>query len=325
MKLRALRRLGHGEGWVEIGQVYEVDDRAAISAMESGFAAPAPEADLKPFRPDLPPDGVSIGEAYLRHVRDYPPLVEPFKEAGLSVTATGSIAPGRYRVAPKCEWLSLGKRQSGRRITLNPYMDDQWLPSPSEYFRAHGRPPPTTQERLTQATRDVIFRMARYFFVQRLMSGELIADGVWEEDLKKLTRTKIAKDWWRRNILIVLGRDAIFEKVRSSLEDRQGRVRRWSDVRVWNAESAAARREEWSASGETPADARSGRPSRRDEIREALAGLMSRGESVEAMSNKELAAAIRVEANVPTDAKGFSDDTILSHLKDLLPKHPQRD
>ncbi len=315
MKLRALRQKINKEVHLEPGQIYEQDDRNAIYEIESGCAAPAPEADLIPFVPDLPRGELSLREVYLHHVQDYPDLVGPLKDSGRSVQATGHLWLGHYRTAPRCQWQLPEHVRGTRSGFVSRVTGEAWFPSADEYWGEIPRRSPSTQERLARATLDVTYMSAIYFFVQRLVAAELSASGIWEEDLKGLKRAEIAKAWWQRDCVIDLGADTLFERVQSDRDNKHGLVRRWSDIRVWQTEPVMIAARDLPEPIESDPDFRAGRPSQRDRILLAYDSLISRGVDLSVKSTKEIAVAIRAEASVPANAKGFSDDTIAAHLK----------
>ena len=305
MKVRATRLFHHlGNTWRE-GDVISLNQDQGIHLLQKGLVEPV--LDLEPYRRPLDADGLSLGEAYLLDVRNYPPL-KPFLDVDDLQLQRGRLRVRQYARLPK--WLGLPATQSERlRKPNSRFVRRGLILDDAERVRMSAQDPwsksgPNLKEEYQKALRDCLKRAAIHFFFERLANKELDAVGVSENDLKTLKETKIPAGWWRRDILLDLSRNDIWELLGPNPKLR---ARRYSEVRILppTASQGSGRR---------------GRRSRRPEMVKAFGELWAnRSLTKDDLTNKKgVRAKILQQLGYANEPPGFSYTTFVKHVGPLI-------
>lgn len=307
MKVRATRSFNYqGKTWRE-GDVISLSQDRGIHLLQAGSVEPV--VDLEPFRPPLDSNGLTLWEAYLLHVRGFPSLKPLLYEDHLKLQR-GRLRVRKYVRRP--EWPGLPAAQSERlRRPHSSYVRRGLFSDDAVSVRLSAQDPwsrsgPSLEERYQQASRNYLRHAAIHFFFERLANEELDAVGVSENDLDTLKKTRISAGWWRRDIMIDLGRD----EIREFLEANQTQwTRRYSEVRILPPTASKERR-------------RRGRRSRREEMAKAFHELLAN----ESLARSDLTNKKGVWSRVlrylgySEEASGCSYNTFVKHIGPLIDK-----
>lgn len=302
MTMRATKAVSHaGKFLIEGDYSLSRDEKSVINILLSGPVEMV--FDLEPFQPPIDENVLTLRDAYLLHVRDYPPLRrlldETFTRRRIRVRLRvrdyahppSWIAPrpSRSKRPLKKRW-----RKTGTGSAHDGY--NVWV-GPDDPLTAPG---PSREELLRKALREYLLHAATHFLIDRLARGELEAVGISESDLETRNEAKIHAGWWRSDIVLDFSRNSMFE---ITGPHRIPPDRRYSEIHIRRP----------TASDEST---RRGPRSKRERLIAAFRELVENGSiSRKDLRNKKAVfGKVLDDLNVEDDDPGYALSTLYRHL-----------